>query len=166
MKTLIKRPNYTLSIKTSCYSAFSFYTFFRNDRIPALSTATLLLYCLASPTATLINLLSFLTEAFLFCLIDRQHEQLHYQTILIALLTARTNSFTDRTYFRPIYRRERTSPLLYIQTKAELKLQTGPARTKIVSYTNSLTVFGLSLYYIQGELNLLLYIYDLTDYYI
>lgn len=35
MKTLIKRPNYTLSIKTSCYSAFSFYPFFRNDRIPA-----------------------------------------------------------------------------------------------------------------------------------
>ena len=28
MKTLIKRPNYTLSIKTSCYSAFSFYPFF------------------------------------------------------------------------------------------------------------------------------------------
>ena len=85
MKTLIKRPNYTLSIKTSCYSAFSFYTFFRTDRIPAL------------PTATLINLLSFPTEAFLFCLVDR-----------------RTNSFTDHTYSRLIYRRERTSPLLYI----------------------------------------------------
>ena len=39
MKTLIKRPNYTLSIKTSCYSAFSFYPFFRNDRIPALLSA-------------------------------------------------------------------------------------------------------------------------------
>ena len=39
MKTLIKRPNYTLSIKTSCYSAFSFYPFFRNGRIPALPSA-------------------------------------------------------------------------------------------------------------------------------
>ena len=39
MKTLIKRPNYTPSIKTSCYSAFSFYPFFRNDRIPALLSA-------------------------------------------------------------------------------------------------------------------------------
>ena len=39
MKTLIKRPNYTPSIKTSCYGAFSFYPFFRNDRIPALPSA-------------------------------------------------------------------------------------------------------------------------------
>ena len=39
MKTLKKRPNYTPSIKTSCYSAFSFYPFFRNDRIPALMSA-------------------------------------------------------------------------------------------------------------------------------
>ena len=39
MKTLIKRPNYTLSIKTSCYSSFSFYPFFRNDRIPASPSA-------------------------------------------------------------------------------------------------------------------------------
>lgn len=52
MKTLIKRPNYTLSIKTSCYSAFSFYPFFRNDRIPALPSA---------------RTNSFTTEAFLFC---------------------------------------------------------------------------------------------------
>ena len=41
MKTLIKRPNYTPSIKTSCYSAFSFYPFFRNDRIPALPSPAL-----------------------------------------------------------------------------------------------------------------------------
>ena len=81
MKTLIKRPNYTLSIKTSCYSAFSFYTFFRNDRIPA------------SPTAALVASLSF------HCL---------------ASLSACTNSFTGHTYFRLIYRREQTSPLLYI----------------------------------------------------
>ena len=69
MKTLIKRPNYTLSIKTSCYSAFSFYTFFQTDRIPA------------SPTAALINLMSFQTEAFLFCLVNRH-----------------TSSFTARLY--------------------------------------------------------------------
>ena len=75
MKTLIKRPNYTLSIKTSCYSAFSFYPFFRNDRIPAL------------PSATLTNLPSFTTEAFLFC-------------------------FTVRTHFRLIYRRESTALLI------------------------------------------------------
>ena len=76
MKTLIKRPNYTLLIKTSCYSAFSFYTFFRSDRIPALPTATLLLYCLTSPTATLINLPSFPTEAFLFYSVDRRTNNL------------------------------------------------------------------------------------------
>ena len=92
MKTLIKRPNYTLLIKTSCYSAFSFYTFFRNDRIPALPTATLLPYCLVS----LINLQSFLTEAFLFCLIDRRTNSLtvllHCLLTLIALLTALTSA--------------------------------------------------------------------------
>ena len=156
MKTLIKRPNYTLSIKTSCYSAFSFYTFFRTDRISAL------LSCLTDRT----NQPPELPDRSFFIL-PRQppHQQLHCQTILIASLTACTKSFTGRTYFRLIYRRERTSPLLYIQTQAELKLQTGSTRTKIVSYTNSLTVFGPSLYYIQGELNLLLYIQDLTDYY-
>ena len=75
MKTLIKRPNYTLSIKTSCYSAFSFYPFsgtteFLPYRLPAL-----------------INLLSFTTEAFLFC-------------------------FTVRTHFHLIYRRESTALLI------------------------------------------------------
>ena len=73
MKTLIKRPNYTLSIKTSCYSSFSFYPFFQNDRIPASSSArtnsfTLKasrpkLFYFALPTATLIALPSALTSA-------------------------------------------------------------------------------------------------------
>lgn len=84
MKTLIKRPNYTLLIKTSCYSAFSFYTFFRNDRIAV------------SPTAALIDLLSFLTEAFLFCLVDRRTNSftvlLHCLPALIASPTALTSA--------------------------------------------------------------------------
>ena len=74
MKTLIKRPNYTLSIKTSCYSAFSFYPFFRNDRIPAL---------LSVRTS---NLPSFTTEAFLFCFPVRTPFRLIYRRESTALL--------------------------------------------------------------------------------
>ena len=150
MKTLIKRPNYTLSIKTSCYSAFSFYTFFRNDRYtPAL---------LSSFTARLTNQPPELPDRSFFILPRRPpHQQLHYQTILIASLTTCTNSFTDRTYFRLIYRRERTSPLLYIQTEAELKLQALSLSLKV----NSLKLGSLrplTLLYIGRTEPLALYI--------
>ena len=93
MKTLIKRPNYTLSIKTSCYSAFSFYTFFRTDRIFALLSGL----TVRTNSFPLINLLSFPTEAFYFALSTATP---------VASLPDYTNSFTDRTYFRLIYRRE------------------------------------------------------------
>ena len=81
MKTLIKRPNYTLSIKTSCYSAFSFYTFFRTDRISAL------LSCLTDRT----NQPPELPDRSFFIL-PRQ------PPALIASLPDYTNSFTDRLH--------------------------------------------------------------------
>ena len=59
MKTLIKRPNYTPSIKTSCYSAFSFYPFFGTTEF------------LPHRPSALTNLPGFTTEAFLFCFTDR-----------------------------------------------------------------------------------------------
>ena len=82
MKTLIKRPNYTLSIKTSCYSAFSFYTFFRNGRIPAL---------LPSLTDSRTNQHNELPDRSFFIL-PRQ------PPALIASLPDYTNSFTDRLH--------------------------------------------------------------------
>ena len=104
MKTLIKRPNYTLSIKTSCYSAFSFYTFFRNDRISAL------LSCLID---RLTNQPPELPDrSFLFCLVDRCTNNftvlLHWPTALIASLTALTSALyigESEPHFCLIYRR-------------------------------------------------------------
>ena len=128
MKTLIKRPNYTLSIKTSCYSSFSFYPFFRNDRIPASSSAR-------TNSFTLTNLRASRLKLFYFALST---------AALIALPSALTSALyigEGRT------KASSTKPL----TKSEF--------TKAWQSSARLT----SLYYIYGELNLLLCIYDRTE---